>query len=84
MSEIREWWLIRNADANEIQAALTAAIARVEARCAETGCMCDLNGTDCAKLYRDALHTLDSGLHVTDAVPSDYAAAATGPEGGGE
>ena len=71
MSE-QAWWLISRADASQIRTALMRAETAQDERCAQTGCMCDLREELCSKQYTSALHTLDSGLNQTDAVPADW------------
>ncbi len=66
------WWLINQADVAEIRQALLAAQGAQAERCEQAGCMCDLYDTPCNQAFTDALHSLDSGLHRTDAVPSDW------------
>ena len=53
-----EWWLISDGVVDEIVRALTAAQANL--------------GASVVTTYRDALHNLESGLHETDEMPSDY------------
>jgi len=67
-----KWWLISDEDIQAVRKALDCAVRRQDERCAETGCMCDLDGSPHSAFYSDALHALDSGLHETDAVPEDY------------
>ena len=59
MSTHVKWWLISDEVADEIRAALVIAHANL--------------GSAVVQTYRDALHSLESGLHQTDAVPADYA-----------
>jgi hypothetical protein len=56
-------WGISEETRATVERALEAAVGQAEYRCAETGCLCDTNGTECAKLYRDALHELHAGTH---------------------
>ena len=53
-----KWWLISDEVADEIRAALVIAHANL--------------GSAVVQTYRDALHSLESGLHQTDAVPADW------------
>jgi len=66
------WWLISDEDMQVIRNALQRAILRTEADCNKERCLCRYKGAPCSKFYSDALHTLDSGLHQTDAVPTDW------------
>jgi len=68
-----EWFFISKEDTDKIREALVSAVDMVDKRCAETGCMCDLRGNPCSQFFTDALHSLDTGLHVTGgAVPADF------------
>lgn len=58
-----KWWLIEESDVQEIRRGLVAALDYSE-EC--------VNGFD-AGWYRNLIHRLDSGLHVTEAVPADFA-----------
>ena len=49
-----------------VREALQAAIDRVDERCGETGCMCDMRGSPCSQYWSDALHELDSNLRVAE------------------
>ena len=69
-----KWWLISNEVVNQVQQALRGAIDFREEQCAVNGCMCDLAGPDHAQYLIDALHSLNSGMHTTSAVPTDYKA----------
>lgn len=69
-----KWWLISSEDIQEIREVLEIQIKEVDDQCASTGCMCDLQGQClCSRPLRDALHHLDTGCHVIDAVASDFA-----------
>jgi hypothetical protein len=69
------WWLISDEDARKIKVALESAQETADRECDRQGCLCNINGgpTCGAAYYIDAIHTLDSGLHVTEAVPADFA-----------
>jgi len=54
-----KWWLLSDEDFCSIAKNLTQAIEEC----------CD---ADSKKLLEDTQHTLETGLHVTDAVPSDF------------
>ena len=66
------WWLISDEGVKKIQETLECAIDHTDEDCAKSGCLCDLHGLLCFQYYSDALHALESGLHKTDAVPSDW------------
>lgn len=52
------WWLLSDEDATTVRAALQ----ETEEWCSKAS----------RPLFRAALHALDSGLHTTDAVPTDF------------
>jgi hypothetical protein len=56
---LQKWWLLSDKDLGAIIFALTAAIQQ----CPDA---------DSRKPLEDALHILESGLHITDAVPGDF------------
>jgi hypothetical protein len=56
--EPKKWYLISKEDADEIREALEL--------------FTTFYDIDSNNVARDALHTLDSGLHATDAVPDDW------------
>ncbi len=66
------WYLISKEDEEKIKLTLQAAIELVDERCGETGCMCDMRENLCSQFYQDGLHILETGIHKTNAVPSDY------------
>jgi hypothetical protein len=66
------WWLISETDATQVGLMLNEAIHLQHELCERDGCLCALGGRRCEQDYIDALHTLDSGLHQTDAVPADW------------
>lgn len=51
-----KWWLISNETADEVRRALGAAQASL--------------GTPLVTTYKDALHSMESGLHETETVPT--------------
>lgn len=65
------WYLISKEDERKIQSALQSAIDLVDDNCGKTGCMCDMKENPCSQFFQDSLHTLETGIHKTDAVPSD-------------
>lgn len=52
-----KWWLVSEDDLNEVCTILKEAIEHV----------------NYSQPYRNALHTLETGMHKTDAVPADFA-----------
>jgi hypothetical protein len=67
-AEVR--WGITDETFIAVRDAMLVAIERQGERCGESGCTCDLNGTDCAKYYRDALYVLESGCHLLAKIPA--------------
>lgn len=68
-----KWWLISGEDVQVIRAALNAPTHRAN----DFNCEDWPIGDGCAgcrgdKERDEAVHTLDTGLHTTDAVPGDY------------
>ena len=57
--EPKKWWLISDDDVRKIRTKL--------AMCQRTSSWVQVND-----FAEDAFHTLDSGLHTTDAAPSDW------------
>ena len=53
-----KWWLVEDEVATEVIRALNSA----------NRCL----GSSVVSTYRDALHSLESGLHQTDALPPDW------------
>lgn len=67
------WWLISGEDLTFIRAALNAPTH--EANC--FNCQDWPPGEGCSgckgdKLRAQAIHRLDTGIHITDAIPADY------------
>lgn len=68
-----QWWLINDETIKELRDILEVTIREIDNRCGETGCMCDIgNRCLCSRPARDALHSLDTGLHKTEAIPTDF------------
>lgn len=69
----QKWWLISNEDVRKIRSALTAPTHEAN----DYNCEDWPPGEGCRGCIGDAmraegLHALDSGLHVTDAIPDDF------------
>lgn len=60
-----KWFLISEDDARAVSKALLMAYRWEEV------------GSQTEKFYNDALHTLNAGLHITDAAPADFQQAQT-------
>ena len=54
-----KWWLISDEVVREVKVALSVANVSM--------------GSEIVTRYRDALHSLESGLHETETVPGDFA-----------
>jgi len=76
----KEWFLVDMETIEQVRHALLAAEKHVDEDCARSGCLCDLCGDRCSQRYTDAIHALDTGLHTTDAVPSDWRGDGDGSE----
>ncbi len=77
----RKWWIISDEDIQKIRQALFASTHEANSyNCQDwppgNGC----SGCDGDELRKKARHTLDSGLHTTEAVPSDYQCPECGAE----
>jgi hypothetical protein len=69
-----EWWLISKEDMNTIKKTLEHKIKEIDDQCFFKG-HCVLS-----KPLRDALHSLDSGCHKTEALPDDFKEKLSWPE----
>ena len=74
------WFLIDRETMEQVRRALLTAEEHIDEDCARSGCLCDLCGDRCSQRYTDAIHALDTGLHTTDAVPSDWRGDGDGGE----
>lgn len=68
------WYLVSKEVYEEVRDVLLDRIRRQQDECSESGCYCDIDTPRCWQHLMDALHSLDSGLHSTDAIPSDEVA----------
>ena len=66
-----KYWLVSDSDIQIIRTALEVGLENQHDSCAESGCMCDLYNDRHSDFWKDALHTLDSGLHTTNTLPAD-------------
>ena len=68
------WWLISREDAECIKQGLEAHThAANDFNCPDDSpSLCECSSCEGDKLRRKALHCLDSGLHITDAIPKDF------------
>jgi hypothetical protein len=58
------WWMVGDDDLTEARDALSVAVKAQDDRCDATGCICgDYPESRCSRVYADALHSLDSGMH---------------------
>ena len=67
------WWLISDEDVDGIRAGLMADTHEAtDGNCEDWPIGSGCAGCQGDEARRQALHTLDSGLHVTDAIPGDF------------
>jgi len=62
------WWLMPDRVVQDVKVMLKCAIEKVDDRCGETGCMCDLRGSYCSQPYQDALNAVESGLRKDELI----------------
>jgi hypothetical protein len=71
MKKSKKWWLISDEDVQIIRDGLTAPTHDINDYNCPTG-WDDCRGCDGDEKRRNALHALDSGLYLTNAIPDDW------------
>ena len=67
----KKWWLISQEDVDDIRKGLEASTHdKNDYNCPDEWYGC--TGCEGDDIRRDALHSLDSGLHITECVPDDF------------